>query len=133
MKKVLVSNIGMLATPKGSAAKCGKAQGEIEILRDAWVLIENGVIAKVGTGKCECAEGAEVIDAGGKLVTPGLVDAHTHLIFGGWRQNELGSSSTARPIWRSRMPAAASSPPPTPPAAPRKRSCATRQPWHLMR
>lgn len=90
MKKVLVSNIGMLATPKGSAAKCGKAQGEIEILRDAWVLIENGVIAKVGTGKCECAEGAEVIDAGGKLVTPGLVDAHTHLIFGGWRQNELG-------------------------------------------
>jgi imidazolonepropionase len=29
-------------------------------------------------------------DAGGKLVTPGLVDAHTHLIFGGWRQNELG-------------------------------------------
>ena len=23
-------------------------------------------------------------------MTPGLVDAHTHLIFGGWRQNELG-------------------------------------------
>ena len=90
MKKVLVSNIGMLATPKGNAARCGEEQGKIEILKNAWVLIEDGVIAAVGTGKPEGAEGAEVIDAGGKLVTPGLVDAHTHLIFGGWRQNELG-------------------------------------------
>ena len=90
MKKVLVSNIGMLATPKGNAARCGEEQGKIEILKNAWVLIEDGVIAAVGTGKPEGADGAEVIDAGGKLVTPGLVDAHTHLIFGGWRQNELG-------------------------------------------
>ena len=90
MKKVLVSNIGMLATPKGNAARCGEEQGKIEILKNAWVLIEDGVIAAVGTGSPEGAEGAEVIDAEGKLVTPGLVDAHTHLIFGGWRQNELG-------------------------------------------
>lgn len=90
MEKVLVSNIGMLATPKGNAARCGEEQGKIEILKNAWVLIEDGVIAAVGTGSPEGADGAEVIDAGGKLVTPGLVDAHTHLIFGGWRQNELG-------------------------------------------
>ena len=90
MKKVLISNIGMLATPKGDAARCGEEQGKIEILKNAWVLIEDGVIAAVGTGSPEGADGAEVIDAGGKLVTPGLVDAHTHLIFGGWRQNELG-------------------------------------------
>ena len=90
MKKVLVSNIGMLATPKGNAARCGEEQGKIEILKNAWVLIEDGVIAAVGTGSPEGADGAEVIDAEGRLVTPGLVDAHTHLIFGGWRQNELG-------------------------------------------
>ena len=84
MKKVLIQNIGMLATPKGSAAHCGEEQGRIEMLRDAWVLMEDGVIAKVGTGKPDAAD-AEVIDAGGNLVTPGLVDAHTHLIFGGWR------------------------------------------------
>ena len=89
MKKVLIQNIGMLATPKGKTARRGEEQGKIEILRDAWVLIEDGTIAKVGAGKPEAA-GAEVIDAGGNLVTPGLVDAHTHLIFGGWRQNELG-------------------------------------------
>ena len=89
MKKVLIQNIGMLATPRGKAARRGEEQGKIEILRDAWVLVEDGTIAKVGTGKSE-SDGAEVIDAGGNLVTPGLVDAHTHLIFGGWRQNELG-------------------------------------------
>lgn len=90
MSKVLIQNIGMLATPVGSAAHRGEEQGKIEVLRDAWVLIEDGVIAKVGAGAAPNANGAEIIDAGGNLVTPGLVDAHTHLIFGGWRQNELG-------------------------------------------
>lgn len=90
MSKVLIQNIGMLATPMGSAAHRGEEQGKIEMLRDAWVLIEDGVIAKVGAGAAPNANGAEIIDAGGNLVTPGLVDAHTHLIFGGWRQNELG-------------------------------------------
>ena len=89
MKKMLIQNIGMLATPEGKTAHRGEEQGKIRFLKDAWVLIEDGVIAKVGTGKPDAA-GAEIIDAGGNLVTPGLVDAHTHLIFGGWRQNELG-------------------------------------------
>jgi imidazolonepropionase len=29
------------------------------------------------------------LDAGGAFVTPGWVDAHTHLVFGGWRQHEI--------------------------------------------
>ena len=90
MSKLLLTNIGMLATPQGSAAKKGPEQGAIQILRDAWVLVEDGLIAQVGTGAAPAAADAKVVDAGGNLVTPGLVDAHTHLIFGGWRQNELG-------------------------------------------
>ena len=86
--KTIVTNIGMLATPQGTGPKKGPEQGEIQILKDAWVLMEDGVIAQVGTGPAPAAD--ETIDAGGNLVTPGLVDAHTHLIFGGWRQNELG-------------------------------------------
>ena len=88
MSDLLVVNIGFLATPVGSAAKGGKAQGEIQLLRDAWLRIEDGVIAALGTGAPE-GTGCPVLDAGGRLVTPGLVDAHTHLVFGGWRQNEL--------------------------------------------
>ena len=90
MKKLLVKNIGLLATPEGKCAHCGEEQGRIKFLKDAWVLMENGVIASVGSGAVPAADGAEIVDAGGNLVTPGLVDAHTHLIFGGWRQNELG-------------------------------------------
>ena len=90
MKKLLVKNIGILATPQGKNARSGAEQGEIQILKDAWVLIEDGLISQVGTGAAPEAAGAEVVDAKGRLVTPGLVDAHTHLIFGGWRQNELG-------------------------------------------
>ena len=90
MKKLLVKNIGLLATPEGKSAHRGSEQGKIKFLKDAWVLIEDGVIASVGTGEAPAAAGAEIVDAEGKLVTPGLVDAHTHLIFGGWRQNELG-------------------------------------------
>ena len=89
MGKMIVKNIGMLATPEGKTARRGAEQGQIRILRDAYVLLRDGLVAEVGTGEKEVFD-AQVIDAGGKLVTPGLVDAHTHLVFGGWRQNELG-------------------------------------------
>ncbi len=90
MNSLLVTNIGTLATPEGTSARRGAEQGEITVLHDAWVYIRDGHIAKRGTGKPPAAPGTETVDAGGCLVTPGLVDAHTHLIFGGWRQNELG-------------------------------------------
>ena len=96
MSTLIVTNIGMLATPQGKGPKKGPEQGDIKILNDAWVLIKDGVIAGVGQGKLPeqydnlDLSTVKTVDAQGKLVTPGLVDAHTHLIFGGWRQNELG-------------------------------------------
>ena len=89
MSKLLIRNIGLLATPLGHSARRGAEQGDIQLLRDAWVLVEDGMIAAVGAGTPAPAADT-ALDAGGHLVTPGLVDAHTHLIFGGWRQNELG-------------------------------------------
>lgn len=85
-----ITNIGLLATPRGHSARRGTQQGDVTLLRNAWVELHGETIAAVGQGTPAPAEGDRVIDAGGRLVTPGLVDAHTHLIFGGWRQNELG-------------------------------------------
>ena len=69
MGKLIVKNIGMLATPEGKTARRGAKQGEIRVLKDAYVVIEDGVIAKVGTGAPEETD-AQVIDARGRLVTP---------------------------------------------------------------
>lgn len=86
---LVITNIGTLMTPEGRAAQGGSAQGQVRVLHDAWVTIEDDTIVGIGTGMPEIPKNARVLDAQGKLVTPGLVDAHTHLIFGGWRQHEM--------------------------------------------
>ncbi|MBO4384012.1 MAG: imidazolonepropionase [Clostridia bacterium] len=89
MAMLLIKNIGVLATAVGNNAHGGAAQHNgVRLIRDAAVLINGDAIVRV----CENGEAPEcdnVIDAGGRLVTAGLVDAHTHLIFGGWRQHEV--------------------------------------------
>ncbi|MBP3413015.1 MAG: imidazolonepropionase [Oscillospiraceae bacterium] len=88
--KTIIKNIGVLATPIGKKAKSGKDQGDVLILKDAYILLENETISKIGSGKpVEDLSDYEVIDAKGRLVTPGLIDSHTHLVFGGWREHEL--------------------------------------------
>ncbi len=86
---LVITNIGTLMTPEGSTARGGREQGIVRTLHDAWVAIEDDIIVGIGTGKPDIACDAQMIDARGRLVTPGLVDAHTHLVFGGWRQHEM--------------------------------------------
>jgi len=93
---MVLTNIGLLATPVGNSARKGAAQREIALIPNAVIGIKDGKIAFVGReqGDAQQAESAQgdatqLIDCGGRLVTPGLVDSHTHLVFGGWRQKEL--------------------------------------------
>jgi imidazolonepropionase len=68
---------------------------ELAIIEKGSLWIENGVIQTVGKDEELVAKykgrlhEAQVIDASGKLVTPGLVDPHTHLVFAGSRENEF--------------------------------------------
>lgn len=92
MSKLLVKNIGILQTPVGSYSHKGKEQGENLKLEDAAILIEEGIITAItkdGNLPCGEKDADTVLDAEGKLVTPGLVEGHTHLVFGGYRQNEI--------------------------------------------
>lgn len=87
----LIHNIGTLQTPLGSFPHAGAAQGENRKYHNAAVLCEGGIIKAVYENGAlpEVDADTETIDAQGRLVTPGLIDAHTHLVFGGWRQNEI--------------------------------------------
>ncbi|HKP50820.1 MAG TPA: imidazolonepropionase, partial [Gemmatimonadales bacterium] len=83
----VLANIGQLAT---CSAEGG--QGDAHVISDAAMAWDSsGRISWVGTQKNlpEAYATAERIDAGGRLVIPGLVDCHTHLAFAGWRADEF--------------------------------------------
>lgn len=90
MSKLLIKNIGCLQTPVGSTSHWGPRQGENQKLFQAAVLIEDGRIEAITSDGILPGEEADtIIDAQGNLVTPGLVEGHTHLVFGGYRQGEI--------------------------------------------
>ncbi len=82
----VLRGIGRLAT-----CRPGGGQGELHAVDDAALAWEDGRIAWAGA-EADLPDGldeASSFDAGGRLVVPGLVDAHTHLAFGGWRADEF--------------------------------------------
>lgn len=86
----------LLATLKGqNAPRSGAAMSELGIIEDGSLWIEDGTIQVIGTTDeltltyGERSGEAEVIDAAGRLVTPGLVDPHTHVVYGGSREGEF--------------------------------------------
>jgi imidazolonepropionase len=69
----------------------GRELSELEVIPDGGMLIRDGRIEFVGpSGAIRGRAGEmEVIDARGKVVLPGFVDAHTHLVFAGNRLDDF--------------------------------------------
>lgn len=82
-----------LVTLAGPARpRVGAELRDLAILRDGVMLIRDGRVDRVGTRReIEAAiePDTEVVDAGGRIVMPGFVDAHTHPVFAGNRADEF--------------------------------------------
>ena len=98
---LIIKNIGKLVTMEGSFfPRVGKQMNELTILENAYIAIVEGKIFQVGMGedyKDLVGENTIIDDAYGMLVTPGLVDSHTHLIHGGSRENEFSKKLNGVP------------------------------------
>jgi imidazolonepropionase len=72
----------------------GRSVGQTEAIEGSWVVIvSDGAIAEVRPGGLRPGDPEEVTDVGTALVTPGLVDPHTHLCFAGDRAAEAAARS----------------------------------------
>jgi imidazolonepropionase len=93
----VIRNIGQLVTI--AQQPIPGATGPLQVLERAALAVQRGVIAWVGPddetgplflqGRDADIDGTTIVDAQGAVVTPGLVDSHTHLVFAGDRAEEF--------------------------------------------
>jgi len=88
-----IVNIGQLVTLAGPhRPRVGEELRELGIMENAALIIEDGRIGAAGSYaelRSKIPPQAAVIDASGCCVTPGFIDAHTHLVFAGNRAAEF--------------------------------------------
>jgi len=83
------SQVVTLSGPK--RPRIGAEMSELAIISDGGMLIHNGKVEKIGpSAEIEKnVDDEEIVDAGGRVVMPGFVDAHTHLVFAGNRLDDF--------------------------------------------
>lgn len=95
---LLIKNIRELAgiIEKPAQWVAGREMSRLNTIKDAYILISDGYISSFGRMSAfhdqavtsKLADGAEIIDAGGRMVFPAFCDSHTHLVFPASREIE---------------------------------------------
>ena len=78
----------------------GEEMNQAEIIENGYIAIKDGKIIQIGSGDPSdelIDENTEMHDYSGKLATPGLIDCHTHLVYGGSRENEFSKKLNGMP------------------------------------
>lgn len=92
-----IINCSQLVTLAGpQRPRVGPEMRELGIISDGALLIREGLIESVGTStqiKARIQADTVIVDAGGRVVLPGFVDAHTHPVFAGTRAGEFEERS----------------------------------------
>ncbi|MEW6320692.1 MAG: imidazolonepropionase [Acidobacteriota bacterium] len=91
---LLIHDADLVATCAGPAPRRGAAQGDVGAMARASVAARDGRIVFVGAAaeadrRVRLADGGVQLDGRGRVVAPGFVDPHTHLVYAGDRRDEL--------------------------------------------
>lgn len=89
---LILKNISSLVTCRGSYGKTKDEMKDAGIIANGYIVIENEYIKEIGEGDGYLKylnNEAVSIDCNGKIVTPGLIDCHTHIVYSGSREKEL--------------------------------------------
>lgn len=90
---LIITDAAELVTVRGYTDKpaCGSQMSELGIIKDGGLAIKSGKIVGVGTSRDirKQFSAKKTIKAAGRVVTPGLIDPHTHPVFAGDRALEF--------------------------------------------
>jgi imidazolonepropionase len=68
----------------------GKEMSELPTIKNAFLVVENGIIADFGAmDSCPTTAFSTIIDATGKMILPSWCDSHTHIVYAGNREGEF--------------------------------------------
>jgi imidazolonepropionase len=97
MSKTLIKNIKTLYTSRQLPPVKGSNMADVFELDNAYILIEDEKIIDIGDNYSGNLDVSFVYDAKGLICVPGLIDSHTHLVFGGSREHEFSKKIAGVP------------------------------------
>jgi imidazolonepropionase len=96
--KTLFHNISKLicVSKSGELKKAGKAMRELALIDNAFMLVEDDLISGIGSMHAAPTGIPDPVDCTGRMMLPGFVDAHTHVLYCGNRAEEFAMRASGK-------------------------------------